>query len=141
MPDIIKHSLIKPTVDTPFHVDFKWWEDQGRNWKVFLRDYLCAEHQKVFSESQEDGKIDWVDPETAEVTVVDGIQQMLISHCSKQPGFFSEKSMVDSIFLAFVTNGNKPLTPIELAVITGHPAQRILLTIGGITVQKGIRPL
>ena len=31
--------------------------------------------------------IDWVDPETAEVTQVDGIQHILISHCAKQEGF------------------------------------------------------
>jgi hypothetical protein len=141
MTDGIKHSLVKPTLDTPFHIEFKWWEDQGRNWKVFLRNYLCSEHQAVFTESQDDAMIDWVDPETAEVTIVDGIQQALISHCSKQPGFFTDKAMVDSIFLVFVTNANKPLTPKELEKIIGHPAQRILLTIGGITVQKGIRPL
>lgn len=141
MTDGIKHSLIKPTIDTPFHIDFKWWEDHGRNWKVFLRDYLCADHQKVFSEAQENSKIDWVDPETAEVTVVDGIQQTLINHCAKLTGFFTDKTMVDSIFLVFITNANKPLTPRQLEAITGHPAQRILLTIGGITVQKGIRPL
>lgn len=141
MPNGIKHSLIKPTIDTPFHIEFKWWDDQGLNWKVYLRNYLCPDHQKVFEEAQDNGKIDWVDPETAEVTVVDGIQQALISHCSKQEGFFTKKSMVDSIFLAFITNSNKPLTPRELENIVGHPAQRILLTIGGITVQKGIRPL
>jgi hypothetical protein len=140
MEDIKKFSLVKPTLDTPFHIDFGWWENQGRNWKVFLRDHLCPEHQAAFSETQEDAMIDWVDPATAEVTVVDGIQQALISHCSKEPGFFSGKAVVDSIFLVFLTNTNKPMTPKELEILTGYPAQRILLTIGGITVQKGIRP-
>jgi len=94
----------------------------------------------LFSESQDDALIDWVDPETAEVTQVDGVQEALITHCAKQPDFFKGKALVDSVFLVFLTNANKPLTPRELEAVTGYPAQRILLTIGGTTVQKGIRP-
>jgi hypothetical protein len=140
MDEVKKFSLVKPTPDTPFHIDFDWWERQGRNWRVFVKDYLCKEHQQVFANAQDEIQIDWVDPVTAEVKVVDGIQQTLITHCALQPDFYSGKALVDAIFVAFLANGNQPLTPIELEHITGYPHLRILQTIGGLTVQKGIRP-
>ncbi len=140
MDDVKKFSLVKPSLETPFHIDFNWWEQQGRNWRVFVKDYLCKEHQQVFSESEDEIQIDWVDPVTAEVKVVDGIQQTLITHCAQQPEFYSGKALVDAIFVSFLANGNQPLTPIDLERITGYPRIRILQTIGGITVQKGIRP-
>jgi len=35
--------------------------------------------------------IDFVDPSTAEVVTVDGLQHVLITHCAKQPDFISKK--------------------------------------------------
>jgi hypothetical protein len=136
-----KFSLVKPTTETPFHIDFNWWKQNDNNWRVYLHACLCPEHQAAFSEYEETKFIDWVDPETAEVQSVDGLQHILITHCAKQPDFVTiNTSMVDAIFRLFLANGNLPLTPNELSKKTGRPAETILRTITGPVVYKGLRP-
>ncbi|MEW6094060.1 MAG: hypothetical protein AB1531_08860, partial [Chloroflexota bacterium] len=87
MNEIKKFSLLKPTLQTPFHVDFEWWRANDSNWRVALHDMLCSEHQEAFSGLTEGQMIDWVDPETAEVRQMDGLQTTLINHCAQQADF------------------------------------------------------
>jgi hypothetical protein len=135
-------SLVKPTIDTRFHIDFNWWENNDRNWRVYLRSYLCAEHQALFVESQNSELVDWVDPQTAEVQPVDGLQHTLISHCARQPGFITEHTaVVDAIFRLFLANGNLPLSCVELGERLGKPPMTILRTLTGGRVYKGVRPI
>lgn len=140
---VSKHSsLIKPKLTTPFKIDFDWWMHHDRDWRVYLRSFLCEEHQAMFENLNNDEMIDWVDPDTAEVTQVDGLQHVLITHCAKQENFLTSKTaLVDSVFRVFLSNGNKPMTPEELGKILGRPASTILQTLSGIRVYKGIRPV
>src|SRR3972149_6489994 len=87
-----RFSLVKPTVNTPFHVDFQWWKKNERDWHVYLRSLLCTDHQEAFSKVEEGETIDWVDPVTAEVKPMDGIQNAVITHCVKQPDFLTEQT-------------------------------------------------
>lgn len=136
-----RFSFIKPTVQTCFHIDFDWWSKNDRSWRVYLRSNLCPEHQQAFENLQVGDEVDWVDPETAEVQVVDGLQHVLITHCAKQPDFIPDHStLVDAVFRVFLANGNMPLTPIELSERLGRPADTILKTLSGTRVYKGIRP-
>ncbi len=140
--DSNRSSLIKPTIDTPFKIDFDWWKNHDRDWRVYLRSFLCDEHQKAFENLSNDETIDWVDPDTAEVTQVDGLQHVLISHCAQQEGFLTEKmALVDSVFRVFLSNGNKPLNAKELGAILDRPPETILRTFSGIRVYEGIRPI
>ncbi len=133
-------SLVKPTLDTPFHIDFAWWQESDRDWRVYLRSLLCEEHQSLFAEWGDDQKLDWVDPETAEVKVVDGLQHTLMTHCALDPSFLEERTaMVEAVFRVFLINGNKPMTSVELGEKLGRPAMTILRTIAGIRVYRGIR--
>jgi hypothetical protein len=107
---------------------------------VYLHDCLCSEHQAVFTNLEEGSYVDWIDPATAEVTSVDGLQQVLMTHCARQPGFLtSTTSLVDSVFRLFVAMGNVPLTPRQISEKTGKQAEIIIRTLGT-TVYKGIRP-
>jgi len=136
-----KFSLVKPTTETPFHIDFDWWKQNDNNWRVYLHSCLCNEHQAAFSEYEETEYIDWVDPETAEVQRVDGLQNILITHCAKQPEFLtSNTSMVDAVFRVFLADGNVPLTPNQLSSKTGKQSDTILRTLAGPVVYKGLRP-
>jgi len=64
----IQTRVLRPTLDTPFHIDFDWWQAHDRNWHLFLRQLLCPEHRELLErEAPEDQTFDWVDPETAEV--------------------------------------------------------------------------
>ncbi len=134
-------TIVKPTLDTPFHIDYSWWERQGLQIGVELRAHLCQEHRAIYSDYLDTEKIDWVDDRTGEVTQVDGLQHVLQTHCSKQPDYINEKlSLVDAVFRVFLANGNRPMTCRELSNIIGHPADKILLTLAGSRVYKGIRP-
>lgn len=133
-------SLIRPTVDTLFHIDFDWWQENDANWRIFLQGYLCEKHQQFFKDQTEKVIIDAVDPETAEVKQVDGILFELMTHCAKQPGFIDDNMpLVAKIFRIFLANGNQPLTPSQLSEMVKRPAQTVLVTLTGPQVYKGIR--
>lgn len=141
MTEVKKFSLVKPTAQTPFHIDFDWWRQNDRNWHIELRSMLCEEHQQAFADVPEDQLIDWVDPQTAEVRQVDGLQNTLITHCAQQEGFVSaQTALVDAVFRILLSNGNTPLSAAELGQRLGRPAEIILRTLAGPRVYKGIRP-
>ncbi|MGD2144238.1 MAG: hypothetical protein PVF54_07155 [Anaerolineae bacterium] len=136
-------ELVKPTLDTAFHIDYGWWEKRGLDISVELRSHLCAQHKEAFGqEFDTEEKIDWVDERTGEVRRVNGLQHALRIHCSKQPDYINDDlPVVDAVFRAFLVGGNKPLAARELASITGRYAERILRTLTGQRVYKGIRPV
>jgi hypothetical protein len=135
-------SLLKPTLKTPFHIDFDWWEQNDRDWHVFLRSLLCPEHQHSLAEVAEDALLDWVDPKTAEVKQVDGIQHVLLHHCALQPEFTNRQTtVVEAVFRLMLVNGNQPLSAAQLGQRLGRPAETILRTLAGTRVYRGIRPV
>jgi hypothetical protein len=135
------YSLVKPTIQTPFHIDFDWWKQHDNNWRVFLLSCLCLEHQQTFSDLEGNISIDWVDSQTAEVHFVDGLQHILITHCAKQADFLTQyTTLVDAVFRVLLANGNISMTPFDLAAHTGKPAEMILRTLTGGQVYKGLRP-
>lgn len=142
MPETSKKiSLVKPTVSTPFKIDFDWWQENDSNWRVFLFDFLCEEHKAAFTNQDDTQQIDAIDPDTAEVTQVDGLLYELINHCAQQEDFINQNlPLIGQIFRIFLANGNLPLNPAQLEEKTGKPAKTILVTIGGHRVYKGIRP-
>ena len=136
-----RFSLVKPTIDTPFHIDFEWWKKNERDWNVYLRSLLCADHQATFANAEEGEMVDWVDPVTAEVKPVDGIQNALMTHCVKQPDFLTQQTaLVEAVFRLFLTNGNVPMSSGELGARLHRPPETILRTLAGARVYKGIRP-
>jgi hypothetical protein len=142
MAEIRKFSLLKPTIETPFHIDFGWWRANDENWHIALKDMLCPEHQEAFSNFSDDQMIDWVDPETAEVRQVDGLQSILIEHCARQPGFLDEHTvLVEGVFRLLLANGNNPMTAQDLGSRLNRPPELILRTITGMRVYKGLRPV
>jgi hypothetical protein len=137
-----KFSLIKPTLETPFHIDFDWWKDSDANWRVFLVGFLCEDHQAAFEGQNDFSEMDAVDPETGEVSKVDALLYTLINHCAQQDDFLSGNlPLVGQIFRTFLSNGNKSLSANQLSPIVNKPAKTILITIGGQRVFKGIRPI
>ncbi len=134
-------SLVKPTVHTPFHVDFEWWRRTDNNWHVALQALLCPEHQEAFASLPEGQLIDWIDPETAEVRQMDGLQNIIIEHCAKQEGFLNEHTaLTEAVFRLLLANGNTPMTPEGMGEKLHRPADIILRTIAGARVYRGLRP-
>lgn len=142
MTESKRYSFVKPTVDTPFHIDFDWWKSHDQNWHIYLFSCLCLSHQKQYAELQNVPMYDNIDPDTGEISVVDGLEYLLLNHCVKQADFLTDHTTtVNSVFRIFLSNGNLPLSPRELSSINGKPAETILKTLSGVEVYKGIRPL
>jgi hypothetical protein len=140
LPDVKRASRARPTIQTHFHIDFNWWQDRDRDWRVFLQSLLCPDHQQIFSQLPDDQLVDFVDPATAEVQRVDGLQHVLITHCAKLEGFISpHTTMVDAIFRIFLANGNAPMTPVELAQLSGRSPDLILRVLTGDQIYRGLR--
>ena len=140
MVEVKRYSLVKPTVNTPFHIDFEWWQQNDREWRVHLLSCLPAEYQQAFADMQ-DQEVDWIDPDTAEVQRVDGLQHTLINYAAKNSDFITGRTtLVESIFRALLASGNSPLTPSELSDRLNRPAMTIKKTVSGVRVYKGIRP-
>jgi hypothetical protein len=139
--EVKRYSLVKPTLQTKFHIDFDWWSQSDRNWRVFLQSLLCPEHQQSYAQTDTEEMIDWVDPDTAEIQNVDGLRHILITHCAKQKGFITDRTtLVDAVFRLFLANGNTPLSSIELADRLGRSPDTIMRTLSGVRVYRGIRP-
>lgn len=135
-------SLVHPTQDTPFHIDFSWWRLNDREWKVFLRGLLGPEQEEKLAGMTGEERVDWVDPNTAEVIQMDALQYLLSSHYAQQGGSAEGgTSLVESIFRAFLKNGNTPMSSRQLGEALNRPAHTILKTLSGVRVYRGIRPV
>lgn len=136
-----KIGKVAAVSETRYHIDYDWWKGANRDLRVYLQSHLCSEHQQVFSAYTGKDVVDWIDPRTAEVRQVDGLEHTLHSHCSLQPDYISSHtSLVDAVFRVFLANGNYPMTADEMARQLGRPADTIERTLSGGRIYKGIRP-
>ena len=136
-------SLVKPTLDTPFHIDFNWWSQNDRAWRVHLLGLLTPEEQERFANIiNGDDLVDWVDPDTAEIHQVDGLQHVLITHTAQKEGFLQEHTaLTEAIFRLLLKSGNTPMNVVEIAEEVGREPKQILRTLSGVRVYRGIRPI
>jgi hypothetical protein len=141
LAELKRFSLVRPGLQTRYHIDFDWWMQNDRDWRIDLVGFLCPEHQETYEVLRGQDQVDWVDPDTAEVQQVDGLQHVLITHCARQPEFIHDKTtLVDGVFRILLAKGNTPMTPIELADELGRSPTVILQTLSGNRVYKGLRP-
>lgn len=132
--------LIKPSLETKFFIDYDWWETSRDDLQIYLLTHLSEEHQKALANRDLQDVYDYVHPETGEVFALDALG-MAIRESSRSEDFISDHiGLIDSVFRAFLVNGNQPLNAQELAAVTGRNAATILKTIGGVHVYRGIRP-
>jgi hypothetical protein len=132
---------VKPTLETKFHIDYGWWEAEGRDLRTYLLSHLLPEQRANFEGTLEGNTVDWIDSETAEVRRVDALQQAL-AEAAKDPQYISDHTtLVDAVFRVFLANGNTPLSPEELGKRINRQSSTILRTLAGAQVYKGIRPI
>lgn len=133
-------ALVKPTLDTLFHIDYSWWERGGEDLRTYMISHLPPEQRDRLSQSNETQVVDYIDPDTAEVFQLDELG-LLIQLAAKDPDFINpHTSLVDSIFRVFLANGNTPQSSKQLAERIGRPASLILKTLSGGRIYKGLRP-
>ena len=97
----------------------------------------------IYTNHRGNVEVDWIDPDTAEVARVDALWQSLRTHCSQRPDFIGDNTpLTDAVFRVFLTNGNEPLSAVELQEILGrYTPETILRTLGGRKIYKGVRPM
>jgi len=135
-------TLVKPTIKTPFYIDFEWWQQNDRSWRVYLRSYLSEEDRQRIESVGDEQLVDLIDSETAEIRQVDGLQHLLITDYASRPEFITgTTSVTESIFRLLLANGNVPLSPAEIGERLGRDPLTILRTLSGPRIFKGIRPL
>jgi hypothetical protein len=135
---------VKPTLETPFHIDYSWWERDLDGLRAYLVSHLPTEKQAHFqngNSDQADSEIDWIDPDTAEVQRVDALQMALQEAAITDDFISANTSLVDAVFRVFLANHNTPQSPNELGETIGKRPEMILRTLAGPQVYKGIRPV
>jgi len=142
MPPIPKPSaLVRPTLETRFHIDYGWWERSSDDLRTYLLSHLMPEQRERLAQDGEEAVIDYIDPDTAEVKQLDALH-LAIQEAARDPSFINEHTaMVDGIFRVFLANNNTPQTPVEIAIYTQRDAETILKTLSGRQIYKGIRPV
>ncbi len=135
-------SLVKPTVKTPYHIDFEWWKKSELNWRVLLMGYLSNEDQQIFEKMEDqDRQYDIIDANTGEVKRVDALQHLLISKYAQREGFISETtSLVEAVFRLFLASGNRPMTAEEIGEHLNRPPSLVLQMLSGRRIYQGIKP-
>lgn len=133
----------RPTTDTKFHIDYDWWEQSGRNFRLYLRDQLCAECRERFANHQNTEDVDWVDPDSGEVRRTDALRECLRTRCANDPEYINERlPLAAACFRIFLANNNNALTPNELHQLLPWKApEAILRTLAGDQVYLGLRPV
>jgi hypothetical protein len=133
---------VKPSLDTKFHIDFDWWQQQGRNLRVHLYSQLCPECQAEYADRSPE-EFDWVSLDTGEIKRIDSLWHVIRTHCSQQPDYLPDRlPLTTAVFRVFLANDNTPLTPSGLHQVLGRKAPGLILrTIGGRQVYMGIRPV
>lgn len=137
-----KLARFRPTVDTKFHIDYDWWEESGKNFRIYLRDQLCEECRECFANYQNTEDVDWIDPDTGEVRRTDALRECLRTRCANDPNYINERlPLASACFRVFLANNNTPLSPKELnQLLPWKSPESILQTLTGGQVYFGIRP-
>ena len=83
-------------------IDLNWLKNEGRSFTVLAGDTLCAKCRKKY-------KIDMLEVKSTDLL------RTIQNCCSKSSDYITSSLPIqESIFRAFLANGNKPLTLVEL---------------------------
>ncbi|PJF47511.1 MAG: hypothetical protein D6709_07030 [Chloroflexi bacterium] len=135
-------KLLRPTENTPFHIDYSWFEKNGQDVNVLIYKCLTPEQQERLAGLPTDEALDFVDEATGEVRRVTRAMQMIRAERANDATFISPRlPLAESVFRVFLLNDNQPLTPVELAARIGRKPSEILAQLGGRTVYNGVRPI
>lgn len=131
------HALVD--TNTPFHIDFSWWESRGRDLGLFLADMLGEEDYEPGS----DGPIDYIDPHTAEVHRVDPIWARVLIERAHRPDYITPSTpLTNAVLRALVENLNTPMSAVELQRRINRATPQTLLRVLRTTrLQYGIVPV
>jgi len=134
--------IARPTPDTKFHMDWSWFERNHLNAENVIRDQLTPKVAKRFQEGAPIATVDYVDPQTGEVTPLDALREAIMNECQWEPHYLTgDMPLVQAVLRVFLANNNQPLAVTEIAQrlerVDPDPILRVLTSSG---VQMGIVP-
>ncbi|MCU0475687.1 MAG: hypothetical protein MUC99_06205 [Anaerolineae bacterium] len=131
---------MKPTLDTPYHIDYDWFATtEGEDLRVYLLSHLPPALREQLEQGGDSREMDFIDPTTGQVQRLDALR-LAVRQAAQAPDFINRDiGVVDCLFRVFLRNDNTAQSPRQLAELTGHPAQTVLNLISK-RVYKGIRP-
>jgi hypothetical protein len=102
---------VRTTIHTQFHIDFDWWASRGRNLRSFLIEILGD--AKLAPASTE--PVDYIDPATAEVHVVDSLMAKVLLERAHRPDYITSSTpLTNAVLRALIEELNRPMTPVQL---------------------------
>jgi len=135
-------KLFRPTENTPFHIDYSWFEKNGQDINVLIQKYLTPEQQAQLTNSEAEEVLDFVDEETGEVHQMTRLMYFIRAMYANDPSFINPRlPLAELAFRVFLVNGNQPLTANELAARIGRKPAEVLAQLGGRAIYNGIRPI
>ncbi|MDQ4079037.1 MAG: hypothetical protein M3220_22690 [Chloroflexota bacterium] len=138
----MKFRLLRPTIDTPFHIDWDWFERNNISMESVIRNQLSEEYQRRF-EGQEVHEVDYIDPATGEVFRVDNLREAILAEGQWEPDYITRSMpLTQAILRIFLASNNQPLTPVELARrLERHDPEAILRVLTASGVSNGVVPV
>jgi hypothetical protein len=133
----------RPTLDTRFHIDLSWWQEQGRDIRVYVRDMLCDDCREMLRDYDLDDKMDAVDETTGEVVQMEPLWYCLGTCCGQKPDFIGPNTpIIEAVFRTFLLNNNTPLSIRELHErLDRRPPATLLRMLTAGDIYLGLRPI
>ena len=75
-------DLLRPTVETPFAIDWDWFKKHGIDAQLAVRSQLCQQCRREFNQGAPIEEVDWVDPNSGEVFRVDSLREHIMAPSS-----------------------------------------------------------
>ena len=111
----MKFKLRRPTIDTPFHIDWGWFERNNLSAQSAIYNQICETHRhEVAPDATE--PVDYIDPATGEVFPMDPMREMILSLCQWEDDYITGEMPVNqALFRLLLATNNRPITPSEMA--------------------------
>jgi hypothetical protein len=131
---------VRADVNTPFRIDLQWWERRGRNLERFLVEILGEESSNG---DGEDGRLDYIDPETAEVYRMDATWARVLIDRAHRPDYITSATpLTNALLRALIENRNQPMSAVDLhRRINRSTPQMLLRVLQTARNQYGITPV
>ena len=136
-------KAMRPTVDTPFEINWSWFERNNINAQSLVRNQLNYKWRQRFDNGLEIKEVDYINSETGEVFKMDNMREAILAECQWEPDYITrDMPLLQSILRLFLANNNQPMTVVEMARrLERHDSNAILNLLTASKIQNGIIPI
>jgi hypothetical protein len=136
-------KLLRPTINTLFHIDWSWFERNGLDVQSLIRNQLSPNLLRKFADGQSPEEVDYIDPTTGEVFRLDSLRETILAESRWEPDFINNSlPLMQGVFRVFLAENNRPLSPVDLAHHLGRrDPETILRVLTASGVQNGVVPV